>query len=129
MLSKELEVTLNQAFQYARELKYEYLTVEHLLSALLDNVDAKKVLKACGANLESLRLSLNDFIDQSTPEITTEDQDTQPALGFQRVLQRAVFHVQSSGRGEVKGANILVAIFSEQESQQTVSPTVEDQKE
>ena len=162
MLSKELEVTLNQAFQHARELKHEYLTVEHLLSALLDNVDAKKVLKACGANLESLKLSLNDFIDQSTPKITTEDQDTKPTLGFQRVLQRAVFHVQSSGRGEVKGANILVAIFSEQDSQavkllkqekitrldvvnylshgvsnpgstqqtqQTVSPTVEDQKE
>ena len=162
MLSKELEVTLNQAFQHARELKHEYLTVEHLLSALLDNVDAKKVLKACGANLENLKLSLNNFIDQSTPKITTEDQDTQPTLGFQRVLQRAVFHVQSSGRGEVKGANILVAIFSEQDSQavkllkqekitrldvvnylshgvsnpgstqqtqQTVSPTVEDQKE
>jgi len=117
MLSKELELTLNQAFQYARDLKHEYLTVEHLLSALLDNADAKKVLKACGADIARLRGSLNSFIDQSTPKIAEEGKDTQPTLGFQRVLQRAVFHVQSSGRSEVQGSNVLVAIFSEQDSQ------------
>ena len=117
MLSKELEQTLNQAFQHARDLKHEYLTVEHLLSALVDNADAKKVLKACGANLPELKNVLNTFIDQSTPKITEDSKDTQPTLGFQRVLQRAVFHVQSSGRGEVQGSNVLVAIFSEQDSQ------------
>ncbi|WP_119329347.1 ATP-dependent Clp protease ATP-binding subunit ClpA [Cysteiniphilum halobium] len=117
MLSKELEQTLNQAFQHARDLKHEYLTVEHLLSALVDNADAKKVLKACGANLSELKNILNTFIDQSTPKITEDGKDTQPTLGFQRVLQRAVFHVQSSGRGEVQGSNVLVAIFSEQDSQ------------
>ncbi|WHN65212.1 ATP-dependent Clp protease ATP-binding subunit ClpA [Cysteiniphilum sp. QT6929] len=117
MLSKELEQTLNQAFQHARDLKHEYLTVEHLLSALVDNADAKKVLKACGANLPELKNVLNTFIDQSTPKITEDGKDTQPTLGFQRVLQRAVFHVQSSGRGEVQGSNVLVAIFSEQDSQ------------
>ncbi len=117
MLSKELEQTLNQAFQHARDLKHEYLTVEHLLSALVDNADAKKVLKACGANLSELKNILNTFIEQSTPKITEDGKDTQPTLGFQRVLQRAVFHVQSSGRGEVQGSNVLVAIFSEQDSQ------------
>ncbi|WP_440615970.1 ATP-dependent Clp protease ATP-binding subunit ClpA [Cysteiniphilum sp. 6C5] len=117
MLSKELEQTLNQAFQHARDLKHEYLTVEHLLSALVDNADAKKVLKACGANLPELKNILNAFIDQSTPKLTEDGKDTQPTLGFQRVLQRAVFHVQSSGRGEVQGSNVLVAIFSEQDSQ------------
>ena len=117
MLSKELEQTLNQAFQHARDLKHEYLTVEHLLSALVDNADAKKVLKACGANLPELKNVLNTFIDQSTPKIAEDGKDTQPTLGFQRVLQRAVFHVQSSGRGEVQGSNVLVAIFSEQDSQ------------
>ncbi len=117
MLSKELEQTLNQAFQHARDLQHEYLTVEHLLSALIDNADAKKVLRACGANLSELKTSLDVFIQQSTPKITEEGKDTQPTLGFQRVLQRAVFHVQSSGRGEVNGSNVLVAIFSEQDSQ------------
>ena len=117
MLSKELEQTLNQAFQHARELKHEYLTVEHLLSALLDNADAKKVLKACGADLPTLKELLDTFIEQSTPKITEDGKDTQPTLGFQRVLQRAVFHVQSSGRGKVHGFNVLVAIFSEQDSQ------------
>ena len=117
MLSKELELTLNQAFQYARDLKHEYLTVEHLLSSLLDNADAKKVLKACGADISSLRDTLNGFIEKSTPKITDDSKDTQPTLGFQRVLQRAVFHVQSSGRNEVQGSNVLVAIFSEQDSQ------------
>ncbi|WP_119343200.1 ATP-dependent Clp protease ATP-binding subunit ClpA [Facilibium subflavum] len=117
MLSKELELTLNQAFQHARDLKHEYLTVEHLLTALLDNADAKKVLRACGADLSRLKSALNTFIEQSTPKITEEGKDTQPTLGFQRVLQRAVFHVQSSGRNEVQGSNVLVAIFSEQDSQ------------
>lgn len=116
MLSKELEQILNQAFQHARDLKHEYLTVEHLLSALLGNADIEKILKACGANLSELKNILNTFIDQSTPEITEDIKDTQPTLEFQRVLQRAVFHVQSSGRGKVQCSNVLVAIFSEQDS-------------
>ncbi|MFZ9034739.1 MAG: ATP-dependent Clp protease ATP-binding subunit ClpA [Francisellaceae bacterium] len=117
MLSKELELTLNQAFQYARDKKHEYLTVEHLLIALIENADAKKVLRACGADLKELRGALEAYIEQSTPKLSEPGKDTQPTLGFQRVLQRAVFHVQSSGRGEVQGSNVLVAIFSEQDSQ------------
>ncbi|TNF69073.1 MAG: ATP-dependent Clp protease ATP-binding subunit ClpA [Gammaproteobacteria bacterium] len=118
MLSKELEQTLNLAFKEARERRYEYLTVEHLLYALLVDVSTKKVLTACGANLDRLRGELSRFIDETTPKIPeSEEKDTQPTLGFQRVLQRAVFHVQSSGKTEVNGANVLVAIFSEQDSQ------------
>ncbi|MEM1142611.1 MAG: ATP-dependent Clp protease ATP-binding subunit ClpA [Pseudomonadota bacterium] len=119
MLSKELEHTLNDAFRAARTRRHEFMTVEHLLLALLDNNDAIRVLKACGAEITALRGDLVEFIDSTTPLIPEEEQDreTQPTLGFQRVLQRAVFHVQSSGRSEVTGANVLVAIFSEQESQ------------
>ncbi|MCO7222765.1 ATP-dependent Clp protease ATP-binding subunit ClpA [Pleionea sp. CnH1-48] len=119
MLSKDLELTLNQAFKKAREKRHEFMTVEHLLLALLDNTIAASVLKACGADLEHLKKHLSDFVDETTPLIPQHDEgrETQPTLGFQRVLQRAVFHVQSSGKKEVTGANVLVAIFSEQESQ------------
>src|SRR6056297_463699 len=119
MLSKDLEQTLNDAFRGARAKRHEFMTVEHLLLALLDNNDAIRVLKACGAEIGSLRGDLIEFVDATTPLIPEGDseRDTQPTLGFQRVLQRAVFHVQSSGKSEVTGANVLVAIFSEQESQ------------
>tara|TARA_R110002095_G_scaffold1064_1_gene5083 strand:+ start:411 stop:2684 length:2274 start_codon:yes stop_codon:yes gene_type:complete len=118
VLSKELEVTLNLAFKEAREKRHEFMTVEHLLLALLDNPTAAKVLRACGADLNQLRRQLTDFIQESSPLLPDdEDRDTQPTLGFQRVLQRAVFHVQSSGKKEVTGANVLVAIFGERESQ------------
>ena len=118
MLSKELEVTLNMAFKEAREKRHEFMTVEHLLLALIDNPTAAKVLRACGADLNQLRKQLSEFIEESSPLLPEdEDRDTQPTLGFQRVLQRAVFHVQSSGKKEVTGANVLVAIFGERESQ------------
>jgi ATP-dependent Clp protease ATP-binding subunit ClpA len=118
MLSKELEVSLNQAFKQAREKQHEYMTVEHLLLSLLDNPTAAKVLRACGAQSDRLRLEVAAFIDETTPLISVEDErETQPTLGFQRVLQRAVFHVQSAGKKEVTGANVLVALFSEQDSQ------------
>ncbi len=117
MLDKELEQTLNDAFREAREKRHEFMTVEHLLLALLDNPSASRVLKACGANLNSLHSDLIKFIQENSPVIDEdEDRDTQPTLGFQRVLQRAVFHVQSSGKKEVSGANVLVAIFGERES-------------
>ncbi|WP_075187967.1 ATP-dependent Clp protease ATP-binding subunit ClpA [Teredinibacter haidensis] len=119
MLSKELESTLNTAFKGARSKRHEFMTVEHLLLALLDNESAASVLRACGADLSGLRRDLSEFVDSTTPLIAQDDEEreTQPTLGFQRVLQRAVFHVQSSGKNEVTGANVLVAIFSEQESQ------------
>ena len=119
MLSKDLEMALNTAFNEARTKRHEYMTVEHLLMALLDNDSALDVLRACGVDLDQLKGELDDFIATTTPLIADDniDGDTQPTLGFQRVLQRAVFHVQSSGKKEVTGANVLVAIFSEQESQ------------
>lgn len=119
MLNKELEHTLNAAFHEAHSRQHEYITVEHLLLALLDNSAASDVLMACGANLKALASALNQFIDETTPVLHDDmaGRETQPTLGFQRVLQRAVFHVQSSGKEEVTGANVLVAIFSEQESQ------------
>ena len=119
MLSKDLEATLNQAFKGARIKRHEFMTVEHLLLALLDNEIASSVLLACDCNLDKLRIELADFVDEETPLIPEAEatRETQPTLGFQRVLQRAVFHVQSSGKQEVTGANVLVAIFSEQESQ------------
>jgi ATP-dependent Clp protease ATP-binding subunit ClpA len=118
MLSKELEFTLNRAFKEARAKHHEYMTVEHMLLSLLDNPTAAKVLKACGTDSERLRREITAFIDETTPLIPdSEDRDTQPTLGFQRVLQRAVFHVQSAGKKEVTGANVLVALFSEQDSQ------------
>jgi len=118
MLSKELEFTLNLAFKEAREKSHEFMTVEHLLYALLGNPSAVEVLRACGADIEQLKQELVRFLDETTPLLSGDDtRETQPTLGFQRVLQRAVFHVQSSDRNEVTGANVLVAIFSEQESQ------------
>ncbi|KMV32027.1 ATP-dependent Clp protease ATP-binding subunit ClpA [Photobacterium swingsii] len=118
MLNKELEASLNGAFARAREKRHEFMTVEHLLLALLENASAQEALIACRADLEQLRKELDSFIEQTTPLIPADDEsrETQPTLSFQRVLQRAVFHVQSSGRSEVTGANVLVAIFSEQES-------------
>jgi len=118
MLSKELEFTLNLAFKEAREKRHEFLTVEHLLLALTDNPAAAAVMRACGANLDQLRRDLTHFLEETTPLLPLSDgRETQPTLGFQRVLQRAILHVQSSGKSEVTGANVLVAIFSEQESQ------------
>lgn len=119
MLNKELEFTLNLAFKEAKEKRHEFMTVEHLLLSLLDNPAAGNVLQACDANVDSLRRDLIEFIDETTPRIPEgeHDRETQPTLGFQRVLQRAVFHVQSAGKTEVTGANVLAAIFSEQESQ------------
>ncbi|OOE96339.1 ATP-dependent Clp protease ATP-binding subunit ClpA [Salinivibrio sp. IB643] len=118
MLNKELEASLNGAFARAREKRHEFMTVEHLLLALTENAAAHEALVACRADLEALRKELDAFIEQTTPLIPADDEsrETQPTLSFQRVLQRAVFHVQSSGRSEVSGANVLVAIFSEQES-------------
>ncbi|CAM3604262.1 ATP-dependent Clp protease ATP-binding subunit ClpA [Vibrio aquimaris] len=118
MLNKELESSLNGAFSRARDKRHEFMTVEHLLLALLENDAAREALLACQADIDSLRNELDIFIDQTTPLIPENDEtrETQPTLSFQRVLQRAVFHVQSSGRSEVTGANVLVAIFSEQES-------------
>ncbi len=119
MLNKDLEISLNLAFRQAKESRHEFMTVEHLLLALLDNPSAIEALAACGADMSNLRKNLLDFIDETTPIIPAEEseRETQPTLGFQRVLQRAVFHVQSSGKSEVNGSNVLVAIFSEQESQ------------
>ena len=119
MLNKDLELTLNAAFREARTRRHEFMTVEHLLLALLDNPSAGEALNACGVDMGALKVELSDFIDETTPVIPDleEDRETQPTLGFQRVLQRAVFHVQSSGKNEVTGVNVLVAIFSEQESQ------------
>lgn len=118
MLNRELEETLSLAFRGARDKRHEYMTVEHLLLALLDNRDAAEVLLACGADFNRLRGQLQQFIDETTPLLPDNipNAETQPTLGFQRVLQRAVFHVQSSGKSDVSGANVLVAIFSEQES-------------
>jgi ATP-dependent Clp protease ATP-binding subunit ClpA len=120
MLNKDLEQTLNEAFVFARQNRHEFMTVEHLLLMLLDNSAAQEALRACGANIDTLRSELTAFVNETTPLMSEEqsaERETQPTLGFQRVLQRAVFHVQSSGKGEVTGANVLVAIFSEQESQ------------
>src|SRR5690554_7961500 len=118
MLNKALENTLNDAFRIAREYRHELMTVEHLLLALLDNPEASQALRACGLNFANLKGELEEYIECSTPQldINNSDAETQPTLGFQRVLQRAVFHVQSSGNTEVTGANVLVAIFGEQES-------------
>ncbi len=117
MLNKELEFSLNTAFKAARDKRHEFMTVEHLLLALTENPTAAGVMRACGVDLEKLRGELAQFVDTNTPRLPPKDlRDTQPTLGFQRVLQRAVFHVQSSGRKEVTGANVLVAIFGEQES-------------
>ena len=119
MIAQELEVSLHMAFVEARQQRHEFITVEHLLLALLDNPSAAEVLRACSANSDELRKSLANFIKDNTPQVAgTEDVDTQPTLGFQRVIQRAIMHVQSTGNGkkEVTGANVLVAIFGEKDS-------------
>ncbi|MGB4584455.1 MAG: ATP-dependent Clp protease ATP-binding subunit ClpA [Rhodoferax sp.] len=119
MIAQELEVSLHMAFVEARQQRHEFITVEHLLLALLDNPSAAEVLRACSANIDDLRKSLITFIKDNTPQVAgTEDVDTQPTLGFQRVIQRAIMHVQSTGSGkkEVTGANVLVAIFGEKDS-------------
>ncbi|MBU0501009.1 MAG: ATP-dependent Clp protease ATP-binding subunit ClpA [Gammaproteobacteria bacterium] len=118
MLSKDLDFSLAQAFNQAKGKRHEFLTIEHLLLALLDNPSSMEVLRASGSNLDQLRADLTRFLDETTPTIPeTENRETQPTLGFQRVLQRAVFHVQSAEKQEVTGANVLVALFSEQDSQ------------
>jgi len=117
MIAQELEVSLHMAFVEARQKRHEFITVEHLLLALLDNPSAAEVLRACAANVEELRRELTNFINEHTPKVESEEEiDTQPTLGFQRVIQRAILHVQSSGKKEVTGANVLVAIFGEKDS-------------
>ena len=116
MIAQELEVSLHMAFMEARQKRHEFITVEHLLLAMLDNPSASEVLRACAANIEELRKQLADFIAEHTPVVSGDDVDTQPTLGFQRVIQRAILHVQSSGKKEVTGANVLVAIFGEKDS-------------
>jgi len=117
MIAQELEVSLHMAFMDARQKRHELITVEHLLLAMLDNPSAAEVLKACGSNIDTLRNELTQYIDDHTPTISGEDEvDTQPTLGFQRVIQRAMLHVQSSGKKEVNGANVLVAIYGEKDS-------------
>ncbi|MEN3112511.1 ATP-dependent Clp protease ATP-binding subunit ClpA [Uliginosibacterium paludis] len=117
MIAQELEVSLHMAFVEARQKRHEFITVEHLLLALLDNPSAAEVLRACAANVEDLRRELTTFISEHTPTVSgTDEIDTQPTLGFQRVIQRAILHVQSSGKKEVTGANVLVAIFGEKDS-------------
>ena len=118
MLNNELEFCLSEASLSARDRRHEFLTVEHLLLALLDIPKVHEILKACDCDVERLRRQLAEFIDEATPLMPVgDDGDVQPTLGFQRVLQRAVYHVQSSGKKEVTGINVLVAIFSEKQSQ------------
>src|SRR5690606_9862632 len=117
MFSKDLEYSIGQCYKRAREARHEYMTVEHLLLSLLDNPSAEAVLKAAGTDFPRLRADLEQAIEKSVATLDIEDgRDTQPTLGFQRVLQRAVYHVRSSGKKEVTGANVLVAIFGEKDS-------------
>src|SRR5512134_670305 len=117
MIAQELEVSLHMAFVEARQKRHEFITVEHLLLALLDNPSAAEVLRACAVNIDELRKQLTEFINEHTPTVAGSGEvDTQPTLGFQRVIQRAILHVQSSGKKEVTGANVLVAIFGEKDS-------------
>ena len=127
MLSSELEFCLNEAFQRARDRRHEFMTVEHLLLALLDIPSVHEILKACDANVSELRRQLAEAVDEQTPVMADDDEtEVQPTLGFQRVLQRAVFHVQSSGKKEVTGSNVLVAIFSEKQSQAVYCLSLQD---
>ncbi|MET0809105.1 MAG: Clp protease N-terminal domain-containing protein, partial [Pseudoxanthomonas sp.] len=127
MFSKDLEQTIGQCYKRAREARHEFMTVEHLLLALLDNVSAQAVLKACGGDAPRLRNDLEQAIEASVSRLAEDDgRDTQPTLGFQRVLQRAVYHVQSSGKKEVTGANVLVAIFGEKDSHAVYFLTQQD---
>ncbi len=117
MIAQELEVSLHMAFMDARQKRHELITVEHLLLAMIDNPTAADVLRSCGANLDGLRTELANYIEEHTPTVDgTDEVDTQPTLGFQRVIQRAILHVQSSGKKEVTGANVLVAIYGEKDS-------------
>ncbi|MCA1979389.1 MAG: ATP-dependent Clp protease ATP-binding subunit ClpA [Thiobacillus sp.] len=117
MIAQELEVTLHMAFMEARQKRHEFISVEHLLLAMLDNPSAAEVLRACGANIDQMREQIGKFVDEHTPKVAGEGEvDTQPTLGFQRVIQRAILHVQSSGKKEVTGANVLVAVFGEKDS-------------
>ncbi len=117
MFSKDLELTISQSYKEARAKRHEFMTVEHLLLALIENPSAAQVLKACGADLKKLSDETRSIIEETVPMLPADDErDTQPTLGFQRVLQRAVYHVQSSGKKEVTGANVLVAIFGEKDS-------------
>jgi ATP-dependent Clp protease ATP-binding subunit ClpA len=116
MIAQELEVSLHMAFMDARQKRHEFITVEHLLLAMLDNPTAAEVMRACAVEVDDLRKQLTDFIVEHTPKLSGDDVDTQPTLGFQRVIQRAILHVQSSGKKEVTGANVLVAIFGEKDS-------------
>ena len=121
MIAQELEVSLHMAFMDARQKRHEFITVEHLLLALLDNPTASQVLRACAANIEELRKLLTEFINEHTPIVTGDDVDTQPTLGFQRVIQRAILHGQSSGKQEVAGAHVLESIFGERTRTQSIS--------
>ena len=117
MLSSELETSLNSAIQSARDARHQYITIEHLLTALLDNPPAVKVIKACGAEVSGLREKLQVFLDEHVPMLEEDEQtEPQPAIGFQRVIQRAILHVQGSGKREVTATNVLIAIFSEKDS-------------
>src|SRR5579859_912358 len=126
MLSKELEYCLNAAFKEARAQRHEFITVEHLLLALLDIPQVNEVLRACGTAVENLRRELADYVQESTPRVDSQEPDVQPTLGFQRVLQRAVLHIQSSGKKEVTGANVLVAIFGEKQSHAAYRLSMQD---
>jgi ATP-dependent Clp protease ATP-binding subunit ClpA len=127
VLSSELEICLNEAFQAAREARHEFMTVEHLLLAIIDSPRVNEILRGCGADATRLRKELQEFIEQTTPRLKQDDdREVQPTLGFQRVLQRAVFHVQSSGKKEVSVANVLVAIFSEKHSHAAYLLTLQD---
>jgi ATP-dependent Clp protease ATP-binding subunit ClpA len=127
VLSSELEICLNEAFQAAREARHEFMTVEHLLLAIIDTPRVNEILRGCGADATRLKKELQEFIDQTTPRLKQDDdREVQPTLGFQRVLQRAVFHVQSSGKKEVSVANVLVAIFSEKHSHAAYLLTLQD---
>jgi ATP-dependent Clp protease ATP-binding subunit ClpA len=127
VLSSELEICLNEAFQSARAARHEFMTVEHLLLAIIDTPKVREILRGCGADGTRLRKELQEFIDQTTPRLKQDDdREVQPTLGFQRVLQRAVFHVQSSGKKEVSVANVLVAIFSEKHSHAAYLLTLQD---
>src|SRR5690606_22759131 len=117
MIAQELEVSLHMAFMDARQKRHELITVEHLLLAMIDNPTAAEVLRSCGAQLDSLRNDLTNYNEEHTPTVAgTDEVDTPPTLGVQRVIQRAILHVQSSGKKEVTGANVLVAIYGEKDS-------------
>ena len=117
MIAQELEVSLHLAFVEARQKRHEFITVEHLLLAMLDNASAAQVLRTCGVNINELRQVVATFVDNHTPTVVgDEDVDTQPTVGFQRVIQRAILHVQSTNKKEVSGANILAALFGEKDS-------------